>query len=478
MTFKHIKFEDSPIMRSLEKVAKEKGLVKPESVLQKLASRPAVKKVDATPSTNLMENIFKLCEGLRSQGLVAEANELEVNYFQFKQAQTLYEAHKEKGEDLIHAAHPDGSHKLEGVEGDEACFEDILDQQVKTLQKIQKKPTGKLESNAHVLSEVKKALGGLTEFTASQLGGSAWPRLLSFLGRSAPTIELAGGGEAAAGAGAVGAGEGAAAVGVGAMGTVAGAALVGAIGGAIAGNALFNHYLAPDDLKDAGEKLIEKCKDLKGDLPAAANSARQDFEIAFSKAMTNYAVIADLQSSKNPADLPKLKELSDQLWKTNKVAQTIWGWAQSATDASWKPSFLPGGPSGVVALAKNYMDRTNEITSLIDKFVRDAAQIAGEKMQQQTASKGGQGVVDLEQGYSETAAQLEKYKAIIQAKQMPNANALLDWISKIERIINSEYSKFKKVPDANKADVASFYAERLNNKIKPKVKAFADKWMA
>jgi len=146
-------------MRSLEKVAQEKGLVKPESLLQKLASRTAVKKIDATPTSNLMENIFKLCEGLKTQGLVAEANELEINYFQYKQAQTLYEAHKEKGEDVIHSAHPDGSHKLEGVEGSEACFEDILDKHVKFLQMIDKKPTGKLSSSAHVLSAVKKALG-------------------------------------------------------------------------------------------------------------------------------------------------------------------------------------------------------------------------------------------------------------------------------------------------------------------------------
>jgi len=64
MTFKHVKFEDSPTMRALEKVAKEKGLVKPES-LQKRASIP--KKADYTPTSDFMENIFKLCAGLRSQ---------------------------------------------------------------------------------------------------------------------------------------------------------------------------------------------------------------------------------------------------------------------------------------------------------------------------------------------------------------------------------------------------------------------------
>lgn len=159
MTFKHIKFEDSPIMRSLEKVAKEKGLVKEPTVLEKIASRPAVKKVDTTPSSSMMDNIFKLCAGMRKQGLVKEAAELESNYFNYKQAQTLYEAHKETGEDVIQFAHPKGSHKLEGVEGDEATVEDILDKHVKFLNMVEKKPTGKLSSSAHVLSEVKRALG-------------------------------------------------------------------------------------------------------------------------------------------------------------------------------------------------------------------------------------------------------------------------------------------------------------------------------
>jgi hypothetical protein len=158
MTFKHIKFEDSSIMRSLERVAQEKGLVKPTTVLEKIASRSANKKLDVIPTSSMMDNIFKLTAGLRSQGLIKEAAELESNYFNYKQAQTLYEAHKEKGEDVIQFAHPKGSHKLEGVEGDEAIFEDILDKHVKFLKMIEKKPTGKLSSSAHILSEVKKAL--------------------------------------------------------------------------------------------------------------------------------------------------------------------------------------------------------------------------------------------------------------------------------------------------------------------------------
>lgn len=156
MTFKHVKFQDSPTMRALEKFAKDKGLIKPEP-LQKSAA--LAKRADLTPSDNLMDNIFKLCAGMRAQGLEKEAAEVETNYLNYKRAQTLYEAHKEKGEDVIQFAHPKGSHKLEGVEGDEAVVEDILDKHVKFLQMIEKKPTGKLSNASQVLNAVKRALG-------------------------------------------------------------------------------------------------------------------------------------------------------------------------------------------------------------------------------------------------------------------------------------------------------------------------------
>lgn len=154
MTFKHTKFEDSPTMRALEKVAKEKGLVKTENLQKKAA---IAKKADYTPTSDLMENILKLCAGLRASGLEKEAIEVETSYLNYKRAQTLYETSKEKGEDLIQSAHPKGSHKLEGVEGDEATIEDIIDQHLKMMKSVEKKPTGKLSSHA-ILNAVKVVL--------------------------------------------------------------------------------------------------------------------------------------------------------------------------------------------------------------------------------------------------------------------------------------------------------------------------------
>lgn len=195
MTFKHVKFEDSPTMRALEKVAKEKGLVKPEP-LQKKAS--VTKKADYTPSDDFMENIFKLCAGLRANGLEKAATEVEINYLRYKQAQTLYETSKEKGEDLVQAAHPKGSHKLEGVEGNElAVVEDILDQHTKLVEIVNKKPTGKL-SSAQVINEVKRALGQLVapKESESELYESMNTRLndiLAYLGTVLSVLKNDGG---------------------------------------------------------------------------------------------------------------------------------------------------------------------------------------------------------------------------------------------------------------------------------------------
>lgn len=152
MTFKHLKFEDSPIMRSLEKVAIEKGLVAPQFMIKQAQTQH-----DFSASMNLSENIIKLCDGLRLCGLESKAEELENNYLDYKKAQTLYETSKETGEDLVHNAHPKGSHKLEGVEGD-SVIETIIDQHLQALKMIDKKPTGKLYTASEIINSVRVVL--------------------------------------------------------------------------------------------------------------------------------------------------------------------------------------------------------------------------------------------------------------------------------------------------------------------------------
>lgn len=152
-SFKHDNFSSSEVMRSLEKLTVEKlGPAKPPLTKQA--------EINYTPSSNLMENVLRLCAGLKTSGMIKEANELETNFLQYKRAQTLYDTHKETGDDLIEQAHPEGSHKLRDLDSPEATVEDILEQHVKILQVMNKgTPKGKL-SSASLINKVKLALAG------------------------------------------------------------------------------------------------------------------------------------------------------------------------------------------------------------------------------------------------------------------------------------------------------------------------------
>lgn len=149
MTFKHTKFEDSVTMRSLEKLATEKGLIKNDP-LKKIAEKKA--KTDLKPTGNLTENIMKLCAGLREAGFAKYAEELESTYIMYKKAAT------ECDNDILQQAHPKGSHKLEGVEGD-ATIETIIDQHLANMKMVNKKPTGKLTNANSIINAVKISLG-------------------------------------------------------------------------------------------------------------------------------------------------------------------------------------------------------------------------------------------------------------------------------------------------------------------------------
>lgn len=153
MTFKHNNFDDSATMRSLVKVAAEKGWVTSEPI-RKIASS-----VDLSPGENLTENVIKLCSGLRSAGLDKYADELESKFIVYKQANNLYGVHNEEGKDLIDAAHPKGGHKMEDLAGD-AFIETVLEKQLKILNVVNKKPTGKLASHKDIMNAVKIVISG------------------------------------------------------------------------------------------------------------------------------------------------------------------------------------------------------------------------------------------------------------------------------------------------------------------------------
>lgn len=154
MTYKNIKFDDSEIMRSFERVAIKKGLAKPEEI--KKMAHVVQPTADLKPVDNLTQNIMKLCSGLRESGFNKYADEVEKKFLNLKQAQTLYETSKEKGEDLIDMAHPEGSYTLKDVDGD-AMVETIVEQNKKIQNIISKTPKGKLASQ-DIINMVKIVL--------------------------------------------------------------------------------------------------------------------------------------------------------------------------------------------------------------------------------------------------------------------------------------------------------------------------------
>jgi len=149
MTLKHIKFSDSAVMRSLEKLAVEKGIVKQEVVIKQASVAQ-----DLRPTSDFTQNLLKLCSGLRSAGFNKQADDLEIKYLTFKSAGAdVYNTSKETGEDLVDQAHPKGSAKVSDVSGD-ATVETIVDQKAIIEKIVGKNPTGKL-AGKDILNAVK-----------------------------------------------------------------------------------------------------------------------------------------------------------------------------------------------------------------------------------------------------------------------------------------------------------------------------------
>jgi len=150
MTYKKADFYSSPTMRQFSKIASDKGWLKSEKPIEKKASV-------ANEPKGFIENAISLTAELRKQNNVVLnklAEEIEYNLMQYKVA-SVYGVFNETGEDLVDQAHPDGSHKMEGMIGD-AVIETVVDQQKKIHEVVFKKSKGKL-ANRELIQLVKQA---------------------------------------------------------------------------------------------------------------------------------------------------------------------------------------------------------------------------------------------------------------------------------------------------------------------------------
>lgn len=104
MTFKNIKFHESPVMRELERQEIRKNPPKPEPVVKQASI-----KLELDPNQEFFSQILSLGSLLRKKGFSKEADTLDEKCFLLKQAEThLYRVFDQDGEDMLNFAHPEG----------------------------------------------------------------------------------------------------------------------------------------------------------------------------------------------------------------------------------------------------------------------------------------------------------------------------------------------------------------------------------
>jgi hypothetical protein len=508
MTFKHAKFEDSAVMRSLVKVAKEKGWT-PEESIKKTASP----ETDLSVTDNFTQNILKLCTGLRQQGFNKYADELEDKFVVYRMAAaTLYDAHNgETGDDLIDTAHPKGSHHLEGIEGNEAVVETILDRHVKMLATIEKKPTGKLGSSNDILNAVKVALGAAPLAVSKSKTSLGAPMVfepgIGYV--EAPAVGAAGQIAGAVGRGAVSLIPGASGVGgvsAAGLGTVIEAAwpiTLGLIAGSLIGNGIFKNKFYATELKEAGNNLLSETKDVAQDTTIQSKSMA--FRTALDAALTSGDTALALLANPKPEGFKAMETFSSSLQQASQAASDLMTLAREKIS----PSKLKPGESGqthwydnltlpfseasayrdIEISASNFINVAQKANSDARIGINRAMQLGQQAIQEQQAKAGGPVVANLTQKYNTVLSDIKQYAAIVAAKRAttPNASKLLDWLGKAQARVVEQQNEFNKLTtnkdgssrlnSTTMAQIVPSYAATLDSIIE-KLDAFNKKWIS
>lgn len=236
MDFKHKKNDSSTISESFQKIAFEKGWIKKEDMVKKAS------KIDLNSSGILSEDIVKLCSQLRNSGLTKQANEIELNFLNYKKASTdLYNFSNKSSEEMIQSAHPKTDIK------NNAVFHTILEKHLKMLDAVDKMPKGKYADNKSILNGVKNALGGVevidlmptTKGTAAKAlidAGSAGYAASNAAWMATTPLQAA------------------------AIGTTA--VLASAVIGGLIGSEIFESNFYSKEISEAYEKVVSEMKDL------------------------------------------------------------------------------------------------------------------------------------------------------------------------------------------------------------------------
>jgi hypothetical protein len=137
MTFKKTTFNESEVMRGYARIALDQKIITLEPV-----KKTASEVISLKPTGSLANNIIMLCNALKASGHVKEAKELEQKFVIYKAAETdLYKSTDETGEDLLDAAHPEGSPEV--ADDKESVVENTVDVHDAVMKMLEQKPMGK-----------------------------------------------------------------------------------------------------------------------------------------------------------------------------------------------------------------------------------------------------------------------------------------------------------------------------------------------
>lgn len=155
MTFKHnSNFSESEVMRSLERLAIERGEFDPtpEEVVKTAASKLPKKEKAIEETDSLFADIVQLAEHLRGKGFVQEAEEIETNLMMYKKAEKhLYNVHDETGEDFLNYVYKDGDKEVAPAKEDYGVVHTPQSAAKKIRETVDKKPTGELKEAANAI---------------------------------------------------------------------------------------------------------------------------------------------------------------------------------------------------------------------------------------------------------------------------------------------------------------------------------------
>ncbi len=419
---------------------------------------PSEEPVAAEPvaPASLTEKLLTLASKLRAAGFIQQSESLEGTFGMYKKAEQdihlLYRAQSETGDDLLEMAHPDGDVEIAPAQDRHGFVETPISQHKKILDIVQKKA---------VVDMLSQSLNVKT---------AVWP----FSAAPAFTAGLSAPGTSAGAAGAATAAPAAPAA--AGLGPFAGAVLVGAIGGIMLGNWLFDRYLEPKELGNAGKALIDQTESFKDagiyndKLSESARNYLNNFKATFGQVMEQYPSISEMKKNPSKEGIEKIKVLQETIRMSIRHAFDIKNYADKKMDDKtlsfrWSPLT---NHQNIVTAASNYINVGMEIMGLAGKFLTQAQEVEDKFLAQQSQSASP--ATALFNKFTKIISSIETKINVMDTTKPENYKVISDWLKETKPVIEGHRKAFKENTGNSTPEILAHYTNIYNGileKLKP-----------